>query len=400
MVCLRLRGRKGRSNRGPTTALQQRHWLPDMAAINKNDPVISSSVVKTDTATDADKRVKFLCSYGGKILLHPSDGQLKYVGGETRVVCVPRSISFLDLNKKIEDSFKVRQIVIKYRIMSEDLDTLVSIRCNDDMVHMLDEYDRLMSLGSSATSAPRFLRLFLFRSPKSLSLSRPHNYLDAINDQQMDPTPTEHRVELPGTGRAASSRHQKPFQRVWSTPNLRGAHQAGGDVAGPSSRMQCGQVYRNPAQLMGHSHQQACGRCDTCRCGSACMPISVERPPIRVPSYQNLNLACQTGSVVSDRGRSNLAHSPRTIGNGMQNPMHNNLIHMQKPMHINLIPNSSSEQSLVSSCAGTFGSVGSLCDKHVPLEVGSTVYVQQPRSGTGTPVGRRSRASTPVSEGC
>lgn len=287
--------------------------------------------------------------------------------------------------------------------MSEDLDTLVSIRCNDDMVHMLDEYDRLMSLGSSATSAPRFLRLFLFRSPKSLSLNRPHNYLDAINGQQMDPTPTEHRVELmdpkptehhvelSGTGHAVSSQHQKPFQRVWSTPNLRGAHQAGGDVAGPSSRMQCGQVYRNPAQLTGHLHQQACGRCDTCRCGSACgypLPISVERPPIRVPSYQNLNLACQTGSVVSDRGRSNLAHSPRTIGNGMQNPMHNNLIHMHKPVHINLIPNSSSEQSLVSSCAGTFGSVGSMCDKQVPLEVGSTVYVQQPRSGTGTPVGQ------------
>lgn len=97
MVCLRLRGRKGRSNRGPTTALQQRHWLPDMATINQNGPVISSSVVKTETATGADKRVKFLCSYGGKILLHPSDSQLKYVGGETRVVCVPRSISFLGI---------------------------------------------------------------------------------------------------------------------------------------------------------------------------------------------------------------------------------------------------------------------------------------------------------------
>ncbi|XP_078181812.1 RAF-like serine/threonine-protein kinase 24 [Carex rostrata] len=372
-----------------------------MATINQNGPVISSSVVKTEMVTGADKRVKFLCSYGGKILLHPSDGQLKYVGGETRVVCVPRSISFLDLNKKIEDSFKVRQIVIKYRIMSEDLDTLVSIRCNDDMVHMLDEYDRLMSLGSSATSSPRFIRLFLFCSPKSLSLNRPHNYLDAINGQQMDPKPTEHHVELPGTGRAVSSQHQKPFQRVWSTPNLRGAHQEGGDVAGPSSQMQCGQVYWNPAQLMGHLHQQACGRCETCRCGSACgypLPISVERPPIRVPSYQNLNLACQTGSVVSDRGRSNLAHSPRTIGNGMQNPMHNNLIHMHKPMHINLIPNSSSEQSLASSCAGTFGSVGSMCDKQVTLEVGSTVMFNSQGVGPGHQWGD-GQGQVPVSEG-
>lgn len=39
-------------------------------------------------------KVKFLCSHGGKILPRPSDGQLKYVGGETRVVAVPRNITF------------------------------------------------------------------------------------------------------------------------------------------------------------------------------------------------------------------------------------------------------------------------------------------------------------------
>jgi hypothetical protein len=97
MVCLRLRGRKGRSNRGPTTALQQRHWLPDMVTVIQNDPGISSSVVKTEMVTGIDKRFKFLCSYGGKILPKPFDGQLKYVDGETRVICVPRSISFLGI---------------------------------------------------------------------------------------------------------------------------------------------------------------------------------------------------------------------------------------------------------------------------------------------------------------
>lgn len=39
-------------------------------------------------------RVKFLCSHGGKIFPRPSDGQLKYVGGETRVISVPMDISF------------------------------------------------------------------------------------------------------------------------------------------------------------------------------------------------------------------------------------------------------------------------------------------------------------------
>ncbi|KAF7843589.1 PB1 domain containing protein [Senna tora] len=38
-------------------------------------------------------KVKFLCSHGGKILPRPTDGQLKYVGGETRVISVPRDIT-------------------------------------------------------------------------------------------------------------------------------------------------------------------------------------------------------------------------------------------------------------------------------------------------------------------
>lgn len=39
-------------------------------------------------------RMKFLCSYGGKILPISADGHLKYVGGETRFVAVPRDITF------------------------------------------------------------------------------------------------------------------------------------------------------------------------------------------------------------------------------------------------------------------------------------------------------------------
>ncbi|XP_064977623.1 uncharacterized protein LOC135619488 isoform X6 [Musa acuminata AAA Group] len=38
--------------------------------------------------------IKFLCSYGGKILPRYPDGKLRYVGGYTRVVAVGRSISF------------------------------------------------------------------------------------------------------------------------------------------------------------------------------------------------------------------------------------------------------------------------------------------------------------------
>jgi hypothetical protein len=39
-------------------------------------------------------RIKILCSFGGRIMPRPSDGALKYIGGETRVLAVPRSIPF------------------------------------------------------------------------------------------------------------------------------------------------------------------------------------------------------------------------------------------------------------------------------------------------------------------
>lgn len=38
--------------------------------------------------------IKFLCSYGGKILPRYPDGKLRYLGGQTRVLAVDRSISF------------------------------------------------------------------------------------------------------------------------------------------------------------------------------------------------------------------------------------------------------------------------------------------------------------------
>lgn len=48
----------------------------------------------TSTQSSPKNRIKFLCSHGGKILPRPADGHLKYVGGETRVISVPRDISF------------------------------------------------------------------------------------------------------------------------------------------------------------------------------------------------------------------------------------------------------------------------------------------------------------------
>ncbi|KAM1043753.1 hypothetical protein PS2_034708 [Malus domestica] len=44
---------------------------------------------------DLNLRVRFMCSFGGKILPRPHDNQLRYVGGDTRIVVVHRTVSTL-----------------------------------------------------------------------------------------------------------------------------------------------------------------------------------------------------------------------------------------------------------------------------------------------------------------
>lgn len=102
-------------------------------------------------------RMKFLCSYGGKILPISADGHLKYVGGETRFVAVPRDITFSELMKKLSSEFEA-DMVLKYQVIPEDFDVLVSVRTNEDVKHMFDEYDRHGSEGTAK------LRAFLFPS--------------------------------------------------------------------------------------------------------------------------------------------------------------------------------------------------------------------------------------------
>lgn len=60
------------------------------------------------SSNDDTPRVKFLCSFSGSILPRPQDGKLRYVGGETRIVSVPRDISFEELMAKMRRSLRVQ----------------------------------------------------------------------------------------------------------------------------------------------------------------------------------------------------------------------------------------------------------------------------------------------------
>ncbi|KAL1564859.1 hypothetical protein AAHA92_07151 [Salvia divinorum] len=100
-------------------------------------------------------RVKFLCSHGGKILPRPSDGQLKYVGGETRVISVPRDISFIEAMKRLTYMMD-GEMVLRYQLATEDLDALVTVKTDEDLGNMFDEMENYQMLGF-----PR-MRTFLF----------------------------------------------------------------------------------------------------------------------------------------------------------------------------------------------------------------------------------------------
>ncbi|KAI3445576.1 hypothetical protein Pfo_002241 [Paulownia fortunei] len=145
----------------------------DGAVIAAN--TISCGSAPSSAPSSPKNRVKFLCSHGGKILPRPADGHLKYVGGETRVISVPRD----KLTYPIDG-----EMILKYQVVSEDLDALVSVKSDEDLRHMFDEIDLYESAGS-----PR-LRAFLFPvndvvMENQMGSVEPHaleqRYIDSIN---------------------------------------------------------------------------------------------------------------------------------------------------------------------------------------------------------------------------
>lgn len=110
---------------------------------------------------DAPPRVRFMCSFGGKILPRPSDNQLRYVGGDTRIVAVNRSISFSALVHKLSKLSGMSNITAKYQLPNEDLDALITVTTDEDVDNMIDEYDRV-----TQNENPRGARLRLFLFPE------------------------------------------------------------------------------------------------------------------------------------------------------------------------------------------------------------------------------------------
>ncbi|KAE9597130.1 hypothetical protein Lal_00007642 [Lupinus albus] len=161
------------------------HHLPEF----DTDSVTSSP--RSDHFHEPPPRVRFMCSFGGKILPRPHDNQLRYVGGDTRIVAIHRSISFSALLLKLFKLSGMTNITVKYQLPNEDLDALISVTTDEDVENMMDEYDRVARNQNSRSVR---LRLFLFpetepepsrtNSISSLlngSANRENWFLDALN---------------------------------------------------------------------------------------------------------------------------------------------------------------------------------------------------------------------------
>ncbi|XP_021891882.1 uncharacterized protein LOC110810120 [Carica papaya] len=83
--------------------------------------------------------IKFLCSYGGKMLPRSSDGALRYVGGLTRVLAVNRSVSFAELMVKLVE-FCGFSVTLRCQLPGGDLETLITVKSDEELVYIIDLY--------------------------------------------------------------------------------------------------------------------------------------------------------------------------------------------------------------------------------------------------------------------
>ncbi|CAL9118841.1 unnamed protein product [Musa acuminata var. zebrina] len=124
------------------------------------------------------RKVKLLCSFGGRILPRPSDGALRYAGGHTRIISLRKDVSFPEFVGKMAEAVGASAVAVKYQLPGEDLDALISISCPEDLVNMMEEYDKLATASPDGSAK---LRAFLF-SPSDLASADPSLHLGAVVD--------------------------------------------------------------------------------------------------------------------------------------------------------------------------------------------------------------------------
>ncbi|GAB2214135.1 hypothetical protein Drorol1_Dr00018474, partial [Drosera rotundifolia] len=133
--------------------------LPTQQSLPSHDTRGTLRAYASSSASESlSVKIKILCSFGGKILPRPSDGKLRYVGGETRILRINKDISWKELQQRTLAIFNEAH-TIKYQLPGEDLDALVSVSSDEDLQNMMEECYVHGDIDGS-----RKLRIFLFTS--------------------------------------------------------------------------------------------------------------------------------------------------------------------------------------------------------------------------------------------
>lgn len=246
-------------------------------------------------------KVRFMCSFGGKIIPRPSDNQLCYLGGDTRMVTVSRNITYNDLIAKLS-KISGGGITIKYQLPNEDLDALISVTTEEDLENMMEEYER----SQQASLKPSRLRIFLFPSKLDSTTSslgslldnskREHWFVDALNG-----TPILTR----GVSESSSVSEMPDYlfgfdgtESYWEkteerNPNIKMPISSGGIQQGPNTLGKSRTFNPQPEGIVGHPPPDVHSAPDspmleTSSYGStSSAPPGANLPPVKVKPVQD-----------------------------------------------------------------------------------------------------------------
>ncbi|KAK9152495.1 hypothetical protein Syun_010804 [Stephania yunnanensis] len=183
-------GSKGSVGNESRSYYESSRSVPQSSSRNSSNQGTVRGYGSSVASENSLNKVKFLCSFGGKILPRPSDGKLRYVGGETRIIRISKDISWQELVQKTVSLYNQTH-TIKYQLPGEELDALVSVSCDEDLQNMLEECSVIDQRGQS-----RKPRMFLvsandFDDPHfglgSTEGSSETQYLVAINGMDLGP---------------------------------------------------------------------------------------------------------------------------------------------------------------------------------------------------------------------
>lgn len=142
------------------------------------------------TATSSDvylpEILKLLCSFGGRILQRPGDGKLRYIGGETRIISIRKHVGLKELMHKTY-ALCNHPHTIKYQLPGEDLDALISVCSDEDLLHMIEEYQEAETKAGSQR-----IRVFLVSSNESSESPKILNMNMNINRNTHQQTDMDH----------------------------------------------------------------------------------------------------------------------------------------------------------------------------------------------------------------